>query len=98
MGLRGSLWAVGGHSGYSQNHSSFCGGGGGGGVIQVFSTADVEGYIANNSIHTRGGHGMQGGEDGMEEIAGKYVPNFCPRRVLAQMAKTRGGTLEVPAY
>ena len=23
---------------------------------------------------------------------------YCPRRVLAQMAKTRGGTLEVPAY
>jgi len=22
----------------------------------------------------------------------------CPRRVLAQMAKTRGGTLEVPVY
>ena len=24
--------------------------------------------------------------------------NNCPRRVLAQTAKTRGGTLEVPAY
>ena len=24
--------------------------------------------------------------------------DFCPRRVLAQTAKTRGGTLEVPAY
>ena len=24
--------------------------------------------------------------------------NYCPRRVLAQTAKTRGGTLESPAY
>ncbi|XP_067055563.1 uncharacterized protein [Acropora muricata] len=73
IGQNGNLWAVGGDSGYSQNHSSFCGGGGGGGVIQVFSTIDVENYIANNSIHTRGGHGMQDGEDGKEEIAVQFT-------------------------
>ena len=27
-----------------------------------------------------------------------YFSDSCPRRVLAQMAKTRGGIQEVPAY
>ena len=31
-----------------------------------------------------------------EKIFSKDI--YCPRRVLAQTAKTQGGTLEVPAY
>ena len=31
-------------------------------------------------------------------IKERELLSFCARRVLAQMAKTRGDTLEVPAY
>ncbi|XP_068722401.1 uncharacterized protein [Montipora capricornis] len=65
----GSLRAVGGDSGYSTNHSSFCGGGGGGGVIQVFCKTDIGDYIANSSVRTRGGRGVQYGEKGIEQVA-----------------------------
>ena len=31
-----------------------------------------------------------------ENVESKFL--YCPRRVLAQMANSRGGTLEAPAY
>ena len=72
IGSNGSLSAAGGNSGYSLNHSHYCGGGGGGGVIQVFSLTDNANYIANSSKRTRPGLGIQDGEEGLEQVAGEY--------------------------
>ena len=69
IGSKGRLSAVGGDSGYSLKISHYCGGGGGGGVIQVFSSVDIKNYTANSTIHTRGGRGIQDGEEGLEQVA-----------------------------
>ena len=68
IGKNGSLSASGGNSGYSSNHSHYCGGGGGGGVIQVFSLTDTD-YRADSLKRTRGGRGIQDGEEGLEQVA-----------------------------
>ena len=72
IGSNGRLSAAGGNSGYSLNHSHYCGGGGGGGVIQVFSLTDNTNYIANSAVRTRPGLGIQDGEEGLEQVAGEY--------------------------
>lgn len=72
IGNNGRLSAAGGNSGYSTNHSHYCGGGGGGGVIQVFSLTDNTKYTANSLIRTRGGRGIQPGEEGLEQVACEY--------------------------
>ena len=71
IGKDGYLSAAGGDSGYSLNHSHYCGGGGGGGVIQVFSLTDDKDHVANSTIRTRPGHGIQDGEEGLEQVAGE---------------------------
>ena len=71
IGRHGHLSAAGGDSGYSLNHSHYCGGGGGGGVIQVFSLTDNKDDVANSTIRTRPGHGIQDGEEGLEQVAGE---------------------------
>lgn len=72
IGKSGSLSAVGGDSGFSSNHSNYCGGGGGGGVIQVFSQTDIKKYEANSLKRTNGGRGLQNGEAGQEQVACEY--------------------------
>lgn len=72
IGKSGSLSAVGGDSGFSSNHSRYCGGGGGGGVIQVFSQTDIKSYQANSLKRTNGGRGLQNGEAGQEQVACEY--------------------------
>lgn len=81
IGSGGSLWAKGGHSGYRTGHSHYCGGGGGGGVIQVFSLTDNKNYTANSAVHTRGGRGILNGEEGLEQVAGKFI-NYTTGRSL----------------
>ena len=71
IGSNGRLSAAGGNSGYSLNHSHYCGGGGGGGVIQVFSLTDNTDYVANGAKRTRPGLGIQDGEEGLEQVAGE---------------------------
>lgn len=70
IGNNGRLSAAGGNSGYSMNHSHYCGGGGGGGVIQVFSLTDNTNYTANSTIRAKPGLGIQDGEEGLEQVAG----------------------------
>ena len=71
IGNNGRLSAAGGDSGYSFNHSHYCGGGGGGGVIQVFSLTDNTDYVADSTNSTRPGVGIQDGEEGLEQVAGE---------------------------
>lgn len=83
IGSNRLLSAAGGNSGYSANHSHYCGGGGGGGVIQVFSLTDNKGYVADSSLHTSGGRGIQDGEEGLEQVACEYIVYNKEMRILS---------------